>query len=207
MAAMPPSRNAPASLSMREVTHETSAEHDSAAHAGPGISEQEAGMWLTVISQCMPEYAAMLPCAHFLLTVCQVACALYTSRGNRAGDPSRALTINGSSQTTVQLVWEYSLHACAGPCTDMHIKCVDKQQSQTTRHMTPELGESIRRDLRGRSSGDSLSEREDMDGLDQEGSDSDSDSDDGWLSEDGGKLGLAKSKVSFGHITPPRRES
>ena len=89
----------------------------------------------------------------------------------------------------------------------MHIKCVDKQQSQTNHHMTPELGETIRRDLRGRSSGDSLSERDDMDGLDQEESDSDSDSDDGWLREEGGRLGLAKSKVSFGHFTPPQRES
>ena len=84
----------------------------------------------------------------------------------------------------------------------MHSRCVDKQQSQTHHHMTPELGESIRRDLRGRSSGDSLSEREDMDGLDQDGSDSD----DGWLSEEDGKLGLSKSKVSFGHFTPPQRE-
>ncbi len=89
----------------------------------------------------------------------------------------------------------------------MHSKCVEKQQSQTNHHMTPELGESIRRDLRGRSSEDSLSEREDMDGLDQDGEDSDSDSDDGWLEEDNGKLGLKKSKVSFGHFTPPKRES
>ena len=69
--------------------------------------------------------------------------------------------------------------------------------------MTPELGEAMRRDLRGRSSGDSLSEREDLDGLDDE---EDSDSDDGWLSEEDGKLGLSKSKVTFGHFTPPQRE-
>ena len=85
----------------------------------------------------------------------------------------------------------------------MHSRCVDKQHVKTRHHMTPELGEAMRRDLRGHSS-DSLSERDDMDHLDQE--DSDSDSDDGWLSEDNGKLGLTKNKISLGHIKPPQRE-
>ena len=84
----------------------------------------------------------------------------------------------------------------------MHSRCVDKQQTQTRHHMTPELGEAMRRDLRRRSS-DSMSDREDMDGLDEEGTDSD----DGWLSEEDGKLGLSKSKVTLGHFTPPKRES
>ncbi len=47
MAAMPPSSNAPNSLSMRRVTQQDSvgsASSSGSAHAGPGISEQEAGM-------------------------------------------------------------------------------------------------------------------------------------------------------------------
>ncbi len=47
MAAMPPSSNAPNSLSMRRVTQQdslASASSSGSAHPGPGISEQEAGM-------------------------------------------------------------------------------------------------------------------------------------------------------------------
>lgn len=91
--------------------------------------------------------------------------------------------------------------ACAGPCTDIHSRCRDQQQIQTQHHMTPELGESIRGDLRGEHS-DTLSDRDDMD----EFTDDDTESDDGWLSHDDGKLGLSKSKISVGHFEPPQRE-
>lgn len=90
----------------------------------------------------------------------------------------------------------------AGPCTDIQNRCRDQQQIQTRHHMTPELGESIRRDLRGEHS-DTLSDRDDMDEFTD---DDDTESDDGWLSHDEGKLGLSKSKISVGHFEPPQRE-
>ena len=83
----------------------------------------------------------------------------------------------------------------------MHSRSADQQKSQTQHHMTPELGDAMRQRM-SRKSNDSLSDRDDMDGL----SESDSDSDDGWLSEEDGKLRLAKSKVSLGHFKQPDRE-
>ena len=89
----------------------------------------------------------------------------------------------------------------AGPCTDLHSRSADQQKTQTQHHMTPELGDTMRQHM-SRHSHDSLSDRDDMDGL----SDDDSDSDDGWLSEEDGKLKLAKNKVSLGHFKQPDRE-
>ena len=91
--------------------------------------------------------------------------------------------------------------SCAGPCTDLQSRSADQQKTQTQHHMTSELGDTMRQHM-SRHSHDSLSDRDDMDGL----SDDDSDSDDGWLSEEDGKLKLAKNKVSLGHFKQPDRE-
>lgn len=76
------------------------------------------------------------------------------------------------------------------------------QKMHTRHHMTTEMGEAMQGHMAGDCE-DTLSDRDDLDGLSK---DSDSDLDDGWLSEDDGKLGLAKNKISLGHFKAPQRE-